>query len=64
MYVFADMSWVRGNNGVYLLAALHQPYSLIIWDTAAKTKVWKKTYTETLLSFSIDPFNNSRLACM
>jgi len=57
------MSWVRGHNGVYLLAALHQPYSLIIWDTAAKTKLWKKTYTENLLSFSIDPFNNSRLAC-
>jgi WD repeat-containing protein 11 len=57
------MSWVRNSNGVYVLAALHQPYSLIIWDTANKTKLWKKTYTENLLSFSIDPFNHSRLAC-
>ncbi|XP_065339644.1 WD repeat-containing protein 11-like [Cloeon dipterum] len=57
-----DMAWVKGNNGVYFLAALHQPCSLIIWDTSSKAKLWKKNYNETLLSFSLDPFNNSKLA--
>jgi len=46
-----------------MLAALHPPYSLVIWDTRNKTKLWKKTYTETLVSFKFDPFAPSKLAC-
>ncbi|KAF4521502.1 hypothetical protein B566_EDAN001802 [Ephemera danica] len=46
----------------YLLLALHPPYSLILWDLRLRSKLWKKTYTETLLSFSLDPFDHSKLA--
>ncbi|KAJ4431502.1 hypothetical protein ANN_20100 [Periplaneta americana] len=58
-----DMEWVTGfDNGEYMLAALHPPYSLVIWDIKAKTKLWKKTYTESLVSFNFDPFTPSKLA--
>ncbi|XP_063221643.1 WD repeat-containing protein 11-like [Bacillus rossius redtenbacheri] len=58
-----DMKWVSGFDcAQHLLAALHPPYSLIIWDTLTRTKLWKKTYTETLVSFSFDPFSASRMA--
>lgn len=58
-----DMNWVNqwdGNN--HVLAALHPPYSLVLWDTRSGSKLWKKTYTETLLSFSFDPFHPSKMA--
>lgn len=58
------MSWVNywdGNN--HVLAALHPPYSLVLWDTRTGSKLWKKTYTETLLAFSFDPFHPSKMAC-
>ncbi|XP_071448701.1 WD repeat-containing protein 11-like [Hetaerina americana] len=44
------------------LASLHPPYCLVVWDVAAKSKLWKKTYTENLVSFSVDPFDASRIA--
>jgi len=60
----ADMEWVPGfDSGEHMLAALHPPYSLVIWDTKKKTKLWKKSYTETLVSFNFDPFTPSKLAC-
>lgn len=58
-----DMSWVSAyDHGNTMLAALHPPYSLIIWDIRNKTKLWKKTYTENLVSFSFDPFNAMKVA--
>ena len=59
------MEWLKFQDTSHdLLAALHPPYSLILWNAATGTKLWKKTYTETLQSFSFDPFEISRLACM
>ncbi len=45
-----QMAWMdsKVENSGHLLAALHPPFSLVLWDTAAGSKVWKKTYTETL----------------
>jgi hypothetical protein len=64
MLIVTDMEWVSGfDNGEQMLAALHPPYALVIWDIRNKTKLWKKTYTETLMSFSFDPFAPSKLAC-
>ncbi|GLH00339.1 Uncharacterized protein GBIM_06748 [Gryllus bimaculatus] len=58
-----DMQWVSGfDSNDHILAALHPPYSLVIWDTYNKTKLWKKTYTETLVSFRFDPFDASKMA--
>lgn len=62
--IFSELAWVNdwdGNN--HVLAALHPPYSLILWDTRIGTKLWKKTYTEPLQSFCFDPFHPSKMAC-
>nr|CAD7258867.1 unnamed protein product [Timema shepardi] len=58
-----DLQWMAGYDSTHhLLAALHPPYSLVIWDTKSKAKLWKKTYTETLVSFSFDPFSPTNMA--
>nr|CAD7432286.1 unnamed protein product [Timema monikensis] len=58
-----DLQWMSGYDSTHhLLAALHPPYSLVIWDTKSKAKLWKKTYTETLVSFSFDPFSPTNMA--
>uniref|UniRef100_A0A8D8RS64 WD repeat-containing protein 11 n=2 Tax=Cacopsylla melanoneura TaxID=428564 RepID=A0A8D8RS64_9HEMI len=44
------------------LAALHSPYSLVIWDMNKGVRLWRKVFTDTLLSFDIDPFDSTRLA--
>ncbi|KAI5748459.1 hypothetical protein M8J77_025794 [Diaphorina citri] len=44
------------------LAALHSPYSLVIWDMNQGLKLWRKVFTDTLLSFDMDPFDPTRLA--
>ncbi|KAL1460934.1 hypothetical protein WDU94_012870 [Cyamophila willieti] len=44
------------------LAALHSPYSLVIWDMNQGLRLWRKVFTDTLLSFDIDPFSPTQLA--
>ncbi|CAL4175372.1 unnamed protein product [Meganyctiphanes norvegica] len=57
-----EMEWLGKMDGSeHLLAALHPPYSLVIWDTRHNTKLWKKSYTETLLSFDFDPFHYNKM---
>ncbi|XP_013774548.1 WD repeat-containing protein 11-like [Limulus polyphemus] len=57
-----DLEWLSGNDSCQnFLAALHPPYSIIIWNTETGSKVWKKSYTEVLLSFSFDPFCDSNV---
>ncbi|KAK9508466.1 hypothetical protein O3M35_006019 [Rhynocoris fuscipes] len=56
------MEWVPGLENELMLAALHSPYFLVIWDVRKQTKLWKKSFTDTLLSFNFDPFNGSKIA--
>jgi len=58
----ADLRWLDGrvDNSAHLLAALHPPFSLVLWDTATGAQVWKRTYAETLQGFDLDPFNPCR----
>ncbi|KAB7494848.1 hypothetical protein Anas_09270 [Armadillidium nasatum] len=59
----SELEWLGGQDGSeYLLLALHPPYSVVLWDTRHSTKVWKKSYTETLLTFSLDPFHSNKMA--
>ena len=44
-----------------LLVAVHPSYSLVMWNAATGNKLWKKTYTSELYSFSLDPFDASRI---
>ncbi|KAK7074520.1 WD repeat-containing protein 11 [Halocaridina rubra] len=58
-----ELEWLGGVDGSeHLLAALHPPYSIVIWDSRHSTKLWKKSYTETLLTFHFDPFHNNKMA--
>ena len=60
----SDMEWLSTQDMSHdLLVALHPPYSLVLWNADTGTKLWKKSYTDTLLSFSFDPFEPSHLAC-
>ncbi|KAH8871459.1 WD repeat-containing protein 11 [Schistosoma japonicum] len=44
-----------------LLAALHSHGKFIIWNSQTKTKLWKYTFWDSAVSFSLDPFSNSRI---
>ncbi|OWF51700.1 WD repeat-containing protein 11-like isoform X2 [Mizuhopecten yessoensis] len=58
-----DLEWLSNQDASHdLLVALHPPYSLILWNADTGTKLWKKSYTEPLLSFSFDPFNIKNVA--
>lgn len=57
------MEWVPGLENELMLAALHSPYFLIIWDIKKQAKLWKKSFTDALLSFNFDPFDGSKIAC-
>ncbi|KAK3729030.1 hypothetical protein RRG08_005403 [Elysia crispata] len=57
------MQWLSNQDACRdLLVCLHPPYSLILWNADTGTKLWKKSYTETLLDFTFDPFNGRHLA--
>lgn len=56
------MEWVPGLENELMLAALHSPYFLIIWDIKKQAKLWKKSFTDALLSFNFDPFDGSKIA--
>lgn len=58
------MEWFYGRDLCqHLLVALHPPYSVIVWNTESGTKLWKKSYTESLLSFAFDPFSENNVTC-
>ena len=44
-----------------MLVAVHPSYSLVMWNAATGNKLWKKTYTSEIFSFSLDPFDASRI---
>jgi len=59
----ADMDWVSIQAASHdLLAALHPPSTLVLWNTENGSRLWKKTYSDMLLSFAFDPFDPSRLS--
>ena len=58
------MMWVqRFDYCERYLIAIHPPHSIIVWDTTAGSKLWKKTYSEQLIAMDLDPFDPIRLAC-
>lgn len=58
------MEWLGEQDASQdLLLVLHPPACLILWNAESGTKLWKKTYGETLYKFVIDPFNSSNIAC-
>ncbi|EDV20115.1 uncharacterized protein TRIADDRAFT_10380, partial [Trichoplax adhaerens] len=44
-----------------LLAVLHLPSTIILWNGNTGTSLWQKTFHETLKYFAFDPFNLSNV---
>lgn len=58
------MEWLSCQDTAHsFLVALHPPYSLVLWNAETGTKLWKKSYTEPLVSFAFDPFETRNIAC-
>jgi len=58
------MEWVPGERNDLLLATLHTPYYLIMWDINKQTKLWKKGFLDNIFSFQFNPFNDTEIAFM
>merc|ERR1719318_118762 len=43
------------------LLAVHPPNYLVLWDMDSGTKIWKKSYGDSILGFDLSPFHNSTL---
>ncbi|KAK6481905.1 WD repeat-containing protein 11 isoform X1 [Huso huso] len=60
-----DMEWMWNQDASRdLLLAVHPPNYIVLWNADTGTKLWKKSYTENILSFSFDPFDPSNLALL
>lgn len=59
-----DLEWLATQDACHdLLAVLHAPSSMILWNADTGTKLWKKTFQEALLCFAFDPFIPSNVTC-
>ncbi|KAL4232352.1 WD repeat-containing protein 11 [Mactra antiquata] len=56
------LSWQDASHD--LLVALHPPYSVILWNADTGIKLWKKSYTESFISFALDPFCVKNMAIL
>lgn len=60
----SELEWLPWQDASHdLLIALHPPYSIILWNADTGTKLWKKSYTENINSFALDPFCFRNIAC-
>ncbi|XP_022080580.1 WD repeat-containing protein 11-like isoform X4 [Acanthaster planci] len=60
-----DLEWLSTQDASHdLLVALHPPYSIVLWNADTGTKLWKKTFTDNIISMTFDPFDSSNLALL
>eukprot|EP00117_Sycon_ciliatum_P023491 scpid39681/ scgid1226/ WD repeat-containing protein 11; Bromodomain and WD repeat-containing protein 2; WD repeat-containing protein 15 len=58
-----DMAWIGVQSGCRdLLAVIHGPSTLAVWNADSGVCCWKKSFGDTLLGLNFDPFDPSRLA--
>ena len=57
--VALEMFYSNGTD--LLLLSLHPTALLILWSPLTGDQLWKKSFTEALVSFTRDPFNSSCL---
>lgn len=61
----ADLEWLGTQDASHdLLVALHPPYSVVLWNADTGTKLWKKSFTDSLQSLAFDPFEPSNLTLL
>ena len=57
-----DLHWLWTQDASHdLLAALHSPSSLVLWNADTGIKLWKKTFQESLICFAFDPFSPAKV---
>uniref|UniRef100_A0A2S2NNV8 WD repeat-containing protein 11 n=1 Tax=Schizaphis graminum TaxID=13262 RepID=A0A2S2NNV8_SCHGA len=57
------LEWVPSSlNNDLLLGVLHAPYTFSVLDVRKGTRLWKKTFCDTINSFAFDPFHLNRIA--
>ncbi|XP_038045535.1 WD repeat-containing protein 11-like isoform X5 [Patiria miniata] len=60
-----DLEWLSTQDASHdLLVALHPPYSIVLWNADTGIKLWKKTFTDNIISMTFDPFDSSNLALL
>ena len=52
-----DLVWV----GECHLLSVHPPNHLVLWDMTTGTKIWKKSYGDTILGLDVSPFKPDTL---
>jgi len=52
-----QLRWVSST----CLLAVHPPNHLVLWDMDTGTKVWKKSYGDSILGFDVSPFHADTL---
>ncbi len=56
------MQWLKHSDASNsFLLVLHSPGNLILWNAALGLKVWKRNFSDPLVSFAIDPFGEQTI---
>ena len=56
------MQWLKySDTSNSLLMILHSPGNLILWNAETGLKIWRKNFSDPLISFALDPFNEQTL---
>ena len=59
------IEWMKGHSDSHdLVMLLRKQGQLELWDAFSGVCLWKKQFTESLLSISLDPFDFKRILCM
>lgn len=56
------MEWLCGHEVSHdLLLVLYNPNYLVLWNADTGVRLWKKTFADTVLQVTMDPFNSTHM---
>lgn len=56
------LEWLSGHEVSHdLLLVLYNPNLLILWNADTGVRLWKKTFSDTVVQITVDPFNSSNM---
>jgi WD40 repeat protein len=58
-----DLQWIKTRHSRHLLAAVHAPHHLVLYNTLAGTVCWKIELPDPLVSLNLNPFD-AQQACL
>eukprot|EP00795_Rhopilema_esculentum_P012339 gene12339-2990_t len=60
-----EMHWLKNIDAPNsLLLVLHAPGQLVLFNTETNVRLWRKAFSEPLVSFALDPFDPQSMALM